>query len=152
MEQTEVAGVLWRDERGDIVGVAGLSVVASRHELWMVGRQFWTWCAKDALGILAALKSDCRVISQSPETGAELTVDIEAGNPAASRLALFMAASNECCSVYDDRCPTVNLFEDREIARSWATKQAIEGSEMSIDGASALGAQAWGPLVPGSGL
>jgi Alkylmercury lyase len=71
--ETEVASVLRRDERGDIVGVAGLSVVASRHQLWIVGRQFWTWCACDALGILAALKSDGRVISQSPETGAELT-------------------------------------------------------------------------------
>jgi hypothetical protein len=59
-------GLIRRNQHGDIIGSVGLNVEPSRHELFIEDRQFWTWCAYDALGILAALGANGRVLSKNP--------------------------------------------------------------------------------------
>src|SRR3989442_3811000 len=48
---------------GDVVGSLGLSVVPSRHELHIVDQHYWTLCAYDADGIIAALRDSGRELT-----------------------------------------------------------------------------------------
>jgi hypothetical protein len=53
LDELNAAGRIRRDEAGRVIGSAGLSVVADRHQIDFEGRRFWTWCAYDILGIFA---------------------------------------------------------------------------------------------------
>lgn len=57
-------GMLVLDENGFIVGSYGLSLTATEHVLHINGRELFTWCALDAVGIPAALGLDAKIISK----------------------------------------------------------------------------------------
>jgi len=82
------AGQIRRDEARRVMGSAGLSVTKDRHEIELDGRQFWTWCAYDILGIFGALGANGRALSPSPD-GQTIEVQFERGRP---------VNSMPCCS------------------------------------------------------
>lgn len=45
-------------EDGQVDGIAGLTVRPTRHRLTLDGRDFYTWCGFDTVGIAAALEAD----------------------------------------------------------------------------------------------
>src|SRR6266536_3608411 len=66
-------GRLRRDPAGAVSGSHGLSLTPTAHELLLEHpagreRQYWTWCAWDAVGILAALDASGRIRSTSPSS------------------------------------------------------------------------------------
>jgi len=140
-------GWIRRDADGRLIGSAGLSVVAWRHEMHVGERLFWTWCAYDALGILGALEADGTVISTSPSTGARIEIPFRAGRPLRHDLALFLAQLWDCASVEEEYCPLVNFFETADEATAWAEKKGRSGEVLSVDEATDRGAAEWRPFL-----
>src|SRR5919108_396666 len=94
------AGRLRRNPSGQVVGSHGLSIQPTRHELVIDGKQRWTWCAWDAVGILGALGASGQVRSTSPQ-GVLIELGFDAGRPPASEAVVFLAADECCDSVVD---------------------------------------------------
>ena len=72
-------GVVMVDETGRMVGVRGLSLPETDHRLSLAGRQFYAFCAVDAVGIPAALRADARVESRCHHCRAPLVVELRGG-------------------------------------------------------------------------
>ncbi|MCL1588750.1 MAG: organomercurial lyase, partial [Actinomycetia bacterium] len=74
IETSGAKGRVQFDADGSLVGIAGLSVERTRHELNIDGKIRWTWCALDAIGILGALEATGTVRSTDPQTDAAVEV------------------------------------------------------------------------------
>jgi alkylmercury lyase len=151
-------GLVRLNQRGDVIGSVGLSVEPSRHELFIGDRKFWTWCAYDSVGILAALGASGRVLSKSPLTGIPITLAFRDGSPEKSDAVLFLpdsigSASGSIpspapgVSVFDDWCPVANLFENREASHAWLERHHVPGETLSLTEAAARGAANWQRIV-----
>jgi hypothetical protein len=126
-----------------VTGSLGLSVEPTAHELIVEGVRRWTWCAYDAVGILAALGAGGQVRSRDPHTGTPIQFGVQHGRPVAdSQLVLFLA-EGPCVSVVDDWCPLVNFFQDRETAAAWAAQRGVTGVAVPLQQAAATGGAAW---------
>ena len=42
----DLIGRARRDKEGRLIGIAGLSIERTRHEIRIEGRRLWTWCAR----------------------------------------------------------------------------------------------------------
>ena len=73
------AGLIARNEAGDVVGSWGLTPAATSHRLQMRGEEYHTWCAEDAVGIPAALGADATVTSTCFHCSREVVVEIARG-------------------------------------------------------------------------
>ncbi len=62
-----------------IMGSWGLSLVPTKHRLRIRGRDLYTWCAVDAVGIPAALREDAVAISRCHECGVTVRIEMVAG-------------------------------------------------------------------------
>lgn len=144
------AGHVRLSDVGDVVGSAGLSVVPSRHLLTVEGQRFWTWCAWDAVGILAALGASGLVQSRDPRSGRPVEIAFREGRPDASEHVIFMVELPAFTSAHDEWCPLVNLFESAASARDWAAGSGVAGSVLTIEEAAERGAKRWAPLVEAS--
>jgi alkylmercury lyase len=140
------------DPAGAVTGSHGLSVTPTRHELLFhedtgEQRRFWTWCAWDAVGILAALEASGRVRSVSPSSGAPVEVTFQAGGLSRADPALVVFfADADCCgsdSVVEGWCPLVNFFEHADAAKAWAAEKAIRGTAVGLAEATDRGKEAW---------
>src|SRR6266511_415510 len=156
-------GRLRRDPAGAVSGSHGLSLTPTAHELLLEHpagreRQYWTWCAWDAVGILAALDASGRIRSTSPSSGAPIQLDFHHGHPRdpEPRLVVFFADTDcctpangadddpDCCgsrSVIDQWCPLVNFFEHADAAQAWAAEHSVRGTVAPIHEAG--GRSAW---------
>ena len=140
------------DPAGAVTGSHGLSVAPTRHELLFheesgEQRRFWTWCAWDAVGILAALEASGRVRSTSPSSGAPVEVTFHRGSLSRADPALVVFfADADCCgtdSVVDQWCPLVNFFEHADAAKAWAAKHGVRGTAVPLAEATDRGKDAW---------
>jgi Alkylmercury lyase len=157
-------GRIRRNPSGAVVGSHGLSVTPTQHELLLEQepgreRRYWTWCAWDAVGILAALDASGQVRSASPTSGAPIQITFDHGHPqnAEPGLVVFLADTDcctpagtgdesSCCasrSVIDDWCPLVNFFEDAKAAQAWAALHGMRGTAVPLDEATDRGRVAW---------
>jgi alkylmercury lyase len=150
LEELSTSGRIRRDEAGQVVGSAGLSVVADRYQIDFEGRRFWTWCAYDILGIFGALRATGTAVSRSPATAAPITVRFRDGRPEAAGVVLFLPSDSlaaSCTSVYEEWCPNSNFFEDAGSASAWSTSHKLEGRVLSLEEASDLATAEWLPLT-----
>src|SRR5262245_41992663 len=91
-EKLKGEGGILVDDRGRIVGSAGLSIGPDRHRIELGDRTFWTWCAYDILGIVGALGADATAYSASPHSGVSLEVRSDRGRPEPPSLVPFPPA------------------------------------------------------------
>lgn len=155
LDQLDGAGRIRRDESGRVLGSAGLSVVPDRHEIEIHGRQLWTWCAYDILGIFGALGATGSARSTSPAGGTTIELRFTDGRPEEQEAVLFrpdLSLAACCENVYEEWCPNSNLFEGEAAARSWSEGRQLEGQILSLTEASELAAGEWQPLVQGLSL
>jgi alkylmercury lyase len=152
VERLDGAGRIRRDGTGRVIGSAGLSVVPDRHEVELEGRQFWTWCAYDILGIFGALRASGRALSPSPPNREVIQLDFVSGRPQHGRAVLFRPDADlmsGCENVYQEWCPNSNLFANRELAKAWAADHGLEGRILDLEEASNLAIEDWKPMTAG---
>jgi alkylmercury lyase len=149
LEELNAAGRIRRDDAGRVIGSAGLSVVADRHQIDIEGRRFWTWCAYDIFGIFGALRATGSAVSRSPSTGAAIALHFRDGRPEPADVVLFRPSDSlaaSCTNIYEEWCPNSNLFEEAESARAWSASHGLEGRILSLHEASALATAEWLPV------
>lgn len=147
LRRLDEAGRLRRNGNGQVVGSFGLSVVPAAHELWLGARRFWTWCAYDVVGIVAALEADARSRSRSPATGATIQLQFVAGRPLASPVAVFFPDDQGAVRTIDEWCANANFFETVEAAQSWSAQREIPGEVIDLEEARRRGMPHWQPLL-----
>jgi alkylmercury lyase len=79
---TERGLVVVEPDSGRVVGSWGLSAVPTDHRLRIQGRDLYTWCALDAVGIPAGLGEDASIASYCHLCGAPVNVEMVAGQVA----------------------------------------------------------------------
>jgi Alkylmercury lyase len=131
---------------GQVTGVAGLSTTPTRHRLVLADRVRHTWCAIDALGILAAAGSDGQIESSPPNNTQVVTVVFQAGVLRPTEAVVFIVNDDSCASVVDDWCPKVNLFATADNARAWQKATSTDGSIVDAATAATNAARTWRPL------
>jgi len=158
-------GCIRRDQTGAVTGSHGLSLTPTPHELILEQepgreRRYWTWCAWDAVGILAALDASGRIRSTDPASGSPIQLDFHRGSPRQAHpdLVVFFAdtdcctpATNtgddpDCCgsgSVIDDWCPLVNFFQHAHTVQAWAAEHGVCGTAVPLTEATRQGKAAW---------
>ena len=136
------AGRARLDDSGDLIGIAGLSVVPTRHRVDIDDRTRFTWCALDAVGILGALEADGRVTSIEPDTGDRIVIDFVGGVPAGAA-SMFILRGYDGSNVVDEWCSQVNFFVDAVAAEA----HHRDGDIVSIADVAGEAAQMWGEVV-----
>jgi len=149
LDELDRAGRIRRDQRGRVVGSAGLSITPDRHAIELNGRKFWTWCAYDILGIFGALGASGRALSPSPG-GHTIEVQFQQGRAVDIHAVLFRPDEElmSCCeNVYEEWCPNSNLFVTAKEAKTWAEERGMRGRVLDLDEASDLGTKDWADLI-----
>jgi alkylmercury lyase len=94
--------VVIEPDGGRIVGSWGLSLVPTTHRLRIRGRELYTWCAMDAVGIPAGLAEDASITSVCHQCGAAVHAELTAGQVTHAeppRLQLWLTGSQAGRSV-----------------------------------------------------
>ena len=134
------------DNDGNLIGIAGLSLTPSRHQLTIGNTTRWTWCALDAVGILGALNATGTIRSTDPHTGDTIEIKFAGGVPD-TNTHLFILGGYTDASVREDWCPQVNFFNAIEDAQAWVTANDVEGDIVAVTDITADAAEMWRPVV-----
>jgi alkylmercury lyase len=143
---------LMLDAEGHVVAAAGLSLVPARqHRLTLRGRQFWTWCAFDAIGIPAGLGENAIAETTCQQCGTAVQVEFRQGQ--------IVRASHADARIWDAQrmegkgtagpphCALMNLFCSAEHLADWRTAHPGEqGRIRTLAEVSELGRAEWGAL------
>jgi alkylmercury lyase len=103
------------------------------HRLRLAGRQFWTWCAFDGIGIPAALDFDAVLDTRCPYCGRPIQVVIAAGRPPADSPVVGWLPGGPCGNIQADFCPAANLFCTEPHLAAWrATAGDRQGTAATL--------------------
>jgi alkylmercury lyase len=145
------SGAATRDAHGALVATAGLSVVTAGHRLRLAGRDYFTWCAFDAIGIPAALGVDGVARTTCGQCGAPIEVATVAGQPPDGRDVVGWLPGGPCDDVQQDFCPAANLFCDAHHLTAWrAAAGAPPGRVATLTELAAEGRTVWAEMRPPS--
>ena len=138
------SGLVRQDEQRRIVGIAGLGVEPSAHQLTLKGVRLFTWCALDAVGIPAALGLDAEVVTRCWHCSATIQLELPAGQPPRpSALRLWLPVS-ACDNVFEQFCGQANLFCHAEHLQAWkATAHHPPGRALDLAASAELGRETW---------
>jgi hypothetical protein len=149
MESMHRSGYLKLDFDQFIVAAAGLSVSPTKHEIFLDGRRFWTWCALDILGIFGALCASGSAKSYEPVEDKVIQIDFVDGVPQNANAMVFIADMTRVISICCDWCPNVNFFASRSSGEEWLQKNAVEGSLISIHNVVSAARAVWSRYIIG---
>jgi len=147
LREIEDRGMLRRDIHGHIVGIAGLTIVPTRHEITIGDTTRWTWCALDAVGIIGAIGRGGRFATTVPGTDESVVLEFTQGGTTQSAAVVFIADGFAEGPVADNWCPTVNLFRTEGQATTWAADAGLTGKPVAVADLMADAAEMWLPLV-----
>lgn len=131
IERVRARGRVKLDASGRLVGIAGLSLEPTSHELLVHGATKWTWCALDAVGIMGALEADGTVYSTEPGSGRDIAIHFAGGIPDSDAL-LFIMGGHAEVNVVESWCPSVNFFTTRDVAEAWVANSRLDGDIVSM--------------------
>lgn len=138
------------DEDGNVVGIGGLSLVPTHHELLLDGVPLYTWCAFDALGIPPAAGVDAHAQSRCGHCGRTLGVAFAAGEPQGTpEVITWFPLCETAENVRRDFCDSANLFCNRDHLDTWragAGKPA--GEALTIAAVAERGRINWSQDIP----
>jgi hypothetical protein len=148
----EAGGRVEVDAGGDLVGIAGLSVAPTPHQIAIGGATRWTWCALDAVGILGALEATGTITSTDPHSGQAIRIEFVNGEPD-DVAALFVVAGFDASNAREEWCPLVNFFATEAEAEAWVAKRQLAGEVVNVAAIAEEAAAMWRPVAqPGAGL
>ena len=125
------AGRVQLDDQGRLLGIAGLTIEPSGHELDINGQKRWTWCALDAVGILGALEATGTIRSTDPRTGATVTIEFVDGQPQEGAT-IFILGGYDGGNIREEWCPLVNFFNTRSDAETWVQDNQLTGDILTV--------------------
>ena len=125
------AGRVQLDDQGRLLGIAGLTIEPSGHELDINGQKRWTWCALDAVGILGALEATGTIRSTDPRTGATVTIEFMDGQPQGGAT-IFVLGGYDGGNIREEWCPLVNFFNTRSDAETWVQDNQLNGDILTV--------------------
>lgn len=135
-------------EGGDLVGIDRLSTRPTQHRMEFRGRQLFTWCAADAVGIPAALEEDVEVTTVCPHCRSDIIVSMRRGVPEGDEETRVVVAHLWVLARDEPVCPEVNLFCSPDHLEQWrASRDAVEGQVLTVDETADLGRQWWAYLI-----
>jgi alkylmercury lyase len=132
-------------ESGRIDGFWGLTLNETRHSFTINDVQLFTWCAWDTLFLPGLLGGRAQVASESPASGAAISVDVGPEGPVAdppSAVVSFVdpgAGSVDGEDIISTFCCHVLFFPDRAEGEAWATDAGNGTRILSIDEAFEIG-------------
>ena len=142
----DLVGRSRRDEAGRLVGIAGLSVGPTPHEIQIGERRLWTWCALDAVGIFTAMEATGVVYSTPPDGSGTLEIRFVIGQ-CLSDPCLFVLGGFDGRDSVESWCPSVNFFANADDATAWADSHHLEGDVVSISQIAENAGAVWRPVV-----
>jgi len=125
------SGRVQLDEQGRLLGIAGLTIEPSGHELDINGQKRWTWCALDAVGILGALEATGTIRSTDPRTGVIVTIEFKNGQPQGDAT-IFILGGYDGGNILEEWCPLVNFFKTRSNAERWVQDNDLTGEILAV--------------------
>ncbi len=144
---THLQGRVELDDEGHLLGVAGLTVSQTPHQLTVGSKTRWTWCALDAVGILAALEATGTIQSTDPGTGREINIAFTDGQPDNDAALFILGGYDGGSNVREDWCPLVNFFSTTHDAKTWVTENKLEGDIVSVTDITNDAAAMWRPVT-----
>lgn len=142
----ELAGRSKRDRTGNLAGIAGLSVEPTPHAIQLDGKTLWTWCALDAVGILAALEATATIHSKTPADASLLDIRF-VGGVSQTDTVLFILDGFDPRSSLETWCPSVNFFTNAQTAAQWVKENWMSGDIVPVKQITSDAAQIWKPVV-----
>jgi alkylmercury lyase len=145
--------IVYRDERGRVLGFGGLAVAElgeTPHRLHIGGPELYAWCADDALFLPIVLDREAQIESSCPTTGEQITLtaspegvsDLEPSGAVMSFLdpATIQARGAEDWGgdVIRNGCHFIHFFASDEAAQEWIS-QHPGTMQLSIDDGFELG-------------
>jgi len=146
-ESVRARGRIEFDAKDRLIGLAGLSLTPSRHEVTINGSKRWTWCALDAIGILGALKATGTVRSDDAQTGDTIRIGFVDGHPDADAHLFILSGFDTNANVREDWCSQVNFFRTRRAAEEWVGANGHEGDILTVAEVAEEAATMWHPVV-----
>ncbi|KAJ2975233.1 hypothetical protein NQ176_g5632 [Zarea fungicola] len=135
-------GLVHLDADGYIVGVCGLSVTPTNHEMHIQGRIYWAWCALDVIGIFGALRVSGLARSLDPLTRCAIKLEFENGLPKETNLLICMADHVPGLSIKETWCCNVNFFKLRSAGQAWMSENGVTGSIFVVENVTAAAREA----------
>lgn len=132
---------------GQVLGIAGLSVKATRHTIALPQGERWTWCALDGVGIVGATGSGT-IISQTPHGDVSLTLDNGVFRP--EGMAIFIADGYGMTSSVSQWCPLVDFFPNAAAADVWGSRNGVAGRGVPVAHLATLAAARWRAIIEAS--
>ncbi len=146
LDRPNVAGRVELDTQGRLLGIAGLTIEPTHHEITIDGEKRWTWCALDALGILGALDTNGTIRSTNPRDGSPINITYRSGEPTTNAV-LFILGGYNGTNVREDWCPLVNFFTNTQDAEVWAAEKELTGDIVSVRQVADEAAAMWRPVT-----
>ncbi len=146
IESPALRGRIEVDDQGRLLGITGLTITPTPHQIDIEGETRWTWCALDAVGILGALHATGTIHSTDPHSGAAIEITVENGTPAGDT-SLFILDGYGSDNVRQDWCPRVNFFANRDDADNWVAANHLEGKIVTVADVAAGAAAMWQTVV-----
>ena len=136
---------------GALVATGGLSVVPTQHRLRLAGREFFTWCGFDAVGIPAALAVDGLARTPCGSCTALIEVAVVDGRPPVDGTVLGWLPSGPCDDMQADFCAAANLFCDAQHLAAWrAAAGDPRGRPATLSELATEARRVWTELRPGA--
>ena len=117
-------------EGNEIVSAYPFSAKATRHKVvFRDGREVYSLCATDALGIHFMLHENIIVRSRCPECEGEMRIDVKDGSVASipEGVVEFVSSREQCGCTAKTFCPFMNFFCSREHLEKWREKNPAYG-------------------------
>lgn len=139
-------GSVQYDGSGGILGIAGLSVRPTRHVIDLPQGRRWTWCALDAVGIVAAVGSG-DIYSTGP--GGEFHIVYHDARFDPTEPVVFVADGYGMTSSLGQWCPLVDFFPSVDAADRWSAEREVEGRGVPLGDLAEVAGQRWKAIVEG---
>lgn len=135
------------DAAGELVGVHGITLRATRHHFVHAGRAHSTWCAFDSVGIPAALSLDATAQTDCPACGRPLTVEVRGGEASDEMLVLWLPAPDDRSNLINDFCASADLYCSEDHLRQRIEVEQSRGRVADLADALALGRDTWADVA-----
>ena len=142
----QAAGRIETDDDGRLLGIAGLTVSPTHHEITIGDEKRWTWCALDAVGILGALGATGTIHSADAQTGADVHIEFVDGQPHGDAT-LFILGGYDGGNVTEEWCPLVNFFTTHTDAEEWVADREVSGDIVSVSQIAGDATAMWLPVT-----